>query len=135
MYRKPGTVFILTVAVLCAGVTFAPLGAFGQKMPRANVVTVEGATTTYHVTDMGGKQVVVNVPSQSMTDIRTKHQGSARPGSQSGQATGTIPAEVVAVDTQTNMVKVRTQAGQIIKLEMMADGIQIGEQLTLVVPQ
>lgn len=134
MYRKPDTIFILAAVVLCVGIAFAPIGAFGQ-MPRANVVTVEGATTTYHITDMGGKQLMVSVPSQSVADIRTNTRGAASLSRQSDQAAGTITAQVVAVDMQTNMVKVLTQAGQTIKLEMMADDVQIGEQLTLVVPR
>jgi len=134
MYRKLDTIFILAAVVLCAGIAFAPIGAFGQ-MPRANVVTVEGAATTYHVTDMGGRQLMVAVPSQSVSDIRTNTRDSASLSSQAGQTAGTIQAQVVAVDMQTNTVKVLTQAGQTIKLEMMADDVQIGEQLTLVVPR
>src|SRR5262245_635377 len=134
MQRRLGTIFVLAVGVLGAVITFAPPGAFGQ-MSRANVVTVEGATTTYHVTDMGGKSVMVDVPSQSVADIRTNSQGSASRNNPPGQATETVPAQVVAVDTQTNTVKVLTQAGQTIKLEMMAQDVQVGEQLMLVVPR
>jgi hypothetical protein len=42
---------------------------------------------------------------------------------------------VVAVDTLTNHVKVRTQAGQVIELETATKDRQIGEQLTLIIPR
>jgi hypothetical protein len=111
-----------------------PAAVFGQT-PRATVVTVEGATTTYRVQDMGGRLVEVEVPSRSLADIQTSSQGLASRRGQPERSAGTIPATVVAVDTLTNTVKVRTQAGQTIELAMPAKGLQIGEQLTLVVPR
>ena len=51
------------------------------------------------------------------------------------QVTGTVLATVVAVDTLTNRVKVRTQAGQVIELDTSAKDRQIGEQVTLIVPR
>jgi hypothetical protein len=99
------------------------------------VIAVEGAATTYHVEDMGGQMVTVEVPSQSLADIRTDVQRPASQRGQPGQSSATIVAKVVAVDTLTNTVKVRTQAGQTVELAMTARDIQIGESLTLVVPR
>ena len=108
--------------------------AFGQPL-RATVVHVEGAKQTWHVTDMHGKIVEVEVPSQSIVDIQTSQE--ERPGASgpSGQGTGTVLATVVAVDTLTNRVKVQTQAGQVIELDTPAKDRQIGEQVTLIVPR
>jgi hypothetical protein len=39
------------------------------------------------------------------------------------------------VDTLTNRVKVQTQVGQVIELEIVAKDRQIGEQVTLIVPR
>ena len=134
MHRKHCTMPILAVGVLCVGLMFAPARAFPQT-PRAKVVHIEGATTTYKIEDMGGKMIEVEVPSTSLTDLRTDPAGTASTSAQSGQATGTISAKVVAVDTQTNKVKVVTQAGQTVELEMATQGVQIGDQFTLVIPR
>jgi hypothetical protein len=98
------------------------------------VITVEGATTTYQVQDMGGRLVEVEVPSQSLADIQMSLPGPASGRGLSERSAGTISAQVVAVDTLANIVKVRTQVGQIIELAMPAKDLQIGERLTLVVP-
>ena len=108
--------------------------AFGQPL-RATVVHVEGAKQTWHVTDMHGKIVEVEVPSQSLVDIQTSQEERSGASGTSGQVTGTVRATVVAVDTLTNRVKVQTQAGQVIELETAAKDRQIGEQVTLIVPR
>jgi hypothetical protein len=113
---------------------FVPTGAFAQAT-RATIVAVEGAETTYQSQDMGGRMVQVEVPSQSLADIRTNSQSSARMSSPPESAGGTVQAHVVAVDTLNNRVKVQTQAGQTIALDMQARDIQIGEPLTLVIPR
>ena len=128
----PGTMCLL--GVVFAVTTLVSPSAFGQPL-RATVVHVEGAKQTWHVTDMHGKIVEVEVPSQSIVDIQTSKE--ERPGASgtSGQGTGTVLATVVAVDTLTNRVKVQTQAGQVIELETPAKDRQIGEQVTLIVPR
>ena len=134
MHRQscPGTMRLL--GVVFAVTTLVSPSAFGQPL-RATVVHVEGAKQTWHVTDMHGKIVEVEVPSQSLVDIQTSKE--ERPGASgpSGQGTGTVLATVVAVDTLTNRVKVQTQAGQVIELDTPAKGRQIGEQVTLIVPR
>ena len=128
----PGTMRLL--GVVFAVTTLVSPSAFGQPL-RATVVHVEGAKQTWHVTDMDGKIVEVEVPSQSVVDIQTSQE--ERPGASgtSGQDTGTVLATVVAVDTLTNRVKVQTQAGQVIELDTPAKDRQIGEQVTLIVPR
>ena len=124
--RLLGIVFVVTTLV-------AP-SAFGQPL-RATVLNVEGAERTWHVTDMNGKIVEVEVPSRSTIDIQTSKE--ERPGASgtSGQMTGTVLATVVAVDTLTNRVKVQTKAGQVVELETSAKDRRIGEQVTLIVPR
>jgi hypothetical protein len=98
------------------------------------VLTVEGATQTWHVTDRDGKIVEVDVPSQSIVDIQTSQEQRPRASSTAGPVTGTVQATVVAVDTLTNRVKVQTQAGQVIELATAAKDRQLGEQVTLTLP-
>ena len=120
MHRQswPGTMRLL--GVVFAVTTLVSPSAFGQPQPlRATVVHVEGAKQTWHVTDMHGKIVEVEVPSQSIVDIQTSQE--ERPGARgtAGPGTGTVLATVVAVDTLTNRVKVQTQAGQVIELDVL----------------
>jgi diaminopimelate epimerase len=134
MHRQswPGTLRLLGVVFTVT--TLVSPSAFGQPL-RATVVHVEGAAQTWHVTDRDGKIVEVQVPSRSIIDIQTRKE--ERPGASgtSGQGTGTVLATVVAVDTLTNRVKVQTQVGQVIELEIVAKDRQIGEQVTLIVPR
>jgi len=124
--RLLGGVFAVT--------TLLSSSAFGQPL-RATVVHVEGAKQTWHVTDMDGKIVEVDVPSQSIVDIQTSQVEQPGANGTSGPVTGTVLARVVAVDTLTNRVKVQTQAGQVIELDTPAKDRQIGEQVTLIVPR
>ena len=77
----------------------------------------------------------MHVPAQSLIDIQTSQE--ERPGASgpSEQVRGTVPATVVAVDTLTNHVKVRTQAGQVIELDTATQDRQIGDQVTLIIPR
>ena len=134
MHRQswPGTMRLL--GVVFAVTTLVSPSAFGQPL-RATVVHVEGAKQTWHVTDMDGKIVEVEVPSQSIVDIQTRKEDRPGASGTSGQVTGTVLATVVTVDRLTNRVKVQTQAGQVIELETPAKDRQIGEQVTLIVPR
>ena len=134
MYRQswPGTLRLL--GVVFAVTTLVSPSAFGQPL-RATVVKIEGAKQTWRVTDMHGKIVEVEVPSQSLVDIQTRKEERPSASGTSGQVTGTVLATVVAVDTLTNRVEVQTQAGQVIELETAAKDRQIGEQVTLIVPR
>ena len=134
MHRQswPGPLRLLGVVVTVT--TLVSPSAFGQPL-RATVVHVEGAAQTWHVTDRDGKMVEVQVPSRSIIDIQTRQEERPGVSGTSGQGTGTVLATVVAVDTLTNRVKVQTQVGQVIELEIVAKDRQIGEQVTLIVPR
>jgi len=134
MHRQSCPGIMRLLGVVFAVTTLVSPSAFGQPL-RATVVHVEGAKQTWHVTDMDGKIVEVEVPSQSIVDIQTSKE--ERPGASNtlGQVTGTVLATVVTVDRLTNRVKVQTQAGQVIELETPAKDRQIGEQVTLIVPR
>ena len=128
MMRLLGVVFAVTMLV-------SP-SAFGQPQPlRATVVHVEGAAQTWHVTDKDGKIIEVHVPAQSLIDIQITQAGQPGASGPSGPVRGTVPATVVAVDTLTNRVKVRTQEGQVIELDTATKDRQIGDEVTLIVPR
>ena len=67
--------------------------------PSATIVSVEGASTTYHTRDWNGKTVTVRVPSQSTADIRGK------------DAEGTVRGTITSVDPTSHRVRVRTSGG------------------------
>ncbi len=94
--------------------------------PSATIVSVEGASTTYHTRDWNGKTVTVRVPSQSAADIKGK------------DVEGNVRATVTAVDPTTHRVKVRTREGQTIVLEMAPDSLadlKVGDPLLFTVPK
>ena len=93
--------------------------------PSATIVSVEGASTTYHTRDWNGKPVTVRVPSQSVADIKGK------------DAEGTVQATVTAVDPASHRVKVRTSEGQTIVLAMAPGslaGLKPGDRFICTVP-
>jgi hypothetical protein len=94
--------------------------------PSATIVSVEGASTTYHTRDWNGKPVTVRVPSQSVTDIRGK------------DAEGTVQATVTAVDPASHRVKVRTSEGQTIVLAMAPGALaslKPGDRFIFTIPE
>src|SRR3989442_10994844 len=94
--------------------------------PRATIVSVEGASTTYRSRDWNGQSVTVRVPSQSAADIKGK------------DVEGNVRATVTAVDPTTHRVKVRTHEGQTIVLEMAPDSLanlKVGDPLLFTVPK
>ena len=122
------------LGVVVAVILLVAPRAFGQQPLRATVVHVEGVPDTWRVTDKDGKIVEVHVPAQSLIAIQTSQE--ERPGA-SGTAEPvreTVPATVVAVDTLTNRIKVQTQAGQVIELDTATKDLQIGDQVTLIIP-
>ena len=113
--------------VRCLWVALVIVGTISTAAdePSATIVAIEGATTTYHSIDRGGKVVTVQVPSQSAADIR------------GADAQGQVHATVTAIDTTTHQVKVQTPAGQRIVLAMPSAAlrsIQIGDPFTFTVP-
>ena len=88
-------------------------------------MAVEGASTTYRLTDYNGQVVTALVPSQSSTDIQRQSTAA------------TVHVTLASVDQATNQVKVVTRAGQILVLEMAPEalrGMQIGDTFQLVLP-
>ena len=121
---------VILVVALCLFGLVPPLGRAAEKaalrLPSARLVAVEGASTTYRLKDYDGKVVTALVPAQSTVDI------------QGWSADGTVRATLAAVDRTTNQVKVVTQAGQTLVLEVAPEdlkGIQIGDTFDLLVPQ
>jgi hypothetical protein len=97
------------------------------QAPRAKIVSVEGAATTYQLEDIHGDLVTADVPSQSTADIKLSNPDQR-----------TVEGKVIALDGQTNQVKVHTRAGQTLVLEMdprALRGLRLGDTFTLAVPQ
>jgi hypothetical protein len=110
---------VIATSMVCA-INAAP------TQPVATIVSVEGATTTYHSQDWNGQTVTVQVPSQSSADIKGR------------DAQGIVRATVTAVDTTTNRVKVHTPEGQTIVLAMSPaslTSLQVGDTLTFALPE
>ena len=96
-----------------------------SPLPAARLVAVEGASITYRLKDYDGKVVTVVVPAQSTVDIQGR------------SADGTVRATLATVDGATHRVKVVTQAGQVLVLELAPEtlqGMQIGATVELIVP-
>ena len=94
--------------------------------PSATIVSVEGASTTYHTRDWNGKTVTVRVPSQSAAAIRGK------------DAEGTVRAIITAVDPASHQVKVRTSENQTIVLAMAPGslaGLKRGDLFIFAIPE
>ena len=94
--------------------------------PSATIVSVEGASTTYHTRDWNGKPVTVRLPSQSVADIRGK------------DTEGTVRATVTAVEPASHRVKVRTSEGQTIVLAMAPGsvaGLKPGDRFIFTIPE
>jgi translation elongation factor EF-1alpha len=111
---------LLLATVLVGAVNAAPAQAV------ATIVSVEGATTTYHSQDQDGQTVTVQVPSHSSADIKVSDRQ------------GSVHATVIAVDTTINRVTVRTSEGQTIVLEMSPASLtsmQVGDLFTFTLPE
>jgi hypothetical protein len=126
MSHKSSRTLVATVGCLliATSMVFAVNEAPGQ--PVATIVSVEGATTTYHSQDWNGQTVTVQVPSQSSADIKGR------------DAQGIVRATVTAVDTTVNRVKVHTPEGQTIVLDMSPASLtsmQVGDSFTFMLSE
>ena len=83
-----------------------------RPIPAAELVAVEGASTTYHLTDYNGRTVTAVVPSHSIADIRDSNSD------------GIIHATLTAIDAANNRAKVKTQAGQTLVLAVRPADMQ-----------
>src|SRR5437773_12305409 len=71
-----------------------------KSLPSAQLLAVEGASSTFHLIDYDGRVITAVVPSQSSTDI------------QPSSSDNTVQATLASVDAATNRAKVVTQQGQ-----------------------
>ena len=128
MYPKLRITFVLALSVLFSMVPFVfAAGGTAGPLPRATVVWPEDTPTTYYIRDMGGHMLTVEVPSLGSPEVRV-----------SNPAQGTVDATVMAVDVRTNQVRVRTQEGQTLVLNLSPEavmGMRVGDQFTLVIAQ
>ena len=114
-------IFLLVITSMVCAANEAP-----GPPPAATIVSVEGATTTYHSQDWNGQTVTVQVPSHASADIKGT------------DAQGIVHATVTAVDTTTNRVKVHTPEGQTIVLDMSPASLtsmQVGDPFAFTVPE
>jgi hypothetical protein len=120
------SIIVVTVGFLLVATAMVFAGNEAPGQPVATIVSVEGATTTYHSQDWDGQTVTVQVPSQSSADIKGR------------DAQGIVHATVSAVDTTINRVKVHTPDGQTIVLDMSPASLtsmQVGDPLTFTMPE
>jgi hypothetical protein len=118
--------FVLSILCIVVPLGLAVDQAAGQPS-RAKIVTVEGATTTYQVEGMHGQTVTVDIPSNTVAEVKL-----------SDPTQGTVQGKVVALDGETNRVKVHTQAGQMVVLEVPHDTVmrtRLGDTFILAVPR
>jgi hypothetical protein len=119
---------VVTVAVLWAVTSLGCADRAAPPQPSApvaTIVSVEGASTTYHTRDWNGKRVTVRVPSQSVADIKDK------------DADGTVRGTITSVDPVSQRVRVRTSEGQTIVLAMAPEalaGLKAGDRFIFTVP-
>lgn len=114
----------IALAIGCASKAAPPPSA--SSAPSATIVSVQGASTTYHTRDWNGQSVTVRVPSQSSADIKgMETQGSVR-------------ATVTAIDPTVNQVQVRTSEGQTVVLAMAPatrKDLRVGDPVLFTVPK
>jgi len=126
MSHTSSRTLVVTVGCLLIATSMVCAVNEAPTQPVATIVSVEGATTTYHSQDWNGQMVTVQVPSQSSADIKGR------------DAQGIVRATVTAVDTTINRVKVHTPEGQTIVLAMSPTsltGMQVGDSLTFTLPE
>lgn len=117
---------VITVGFLWMATSLGCSSLLAPTEPRATIVSVEGASTTYHSRDWNGQTVSVRVPSQSAADIKGK------------DVEGNVRATVTAVNPTAHRVKVRTREGQTIVLDMAPAtlaGLKVGDPLLFTAPK
>ena len=126
MSHNSSRTLVVTVGCLLIATSMVFAVNAVPTQPVATIVSVEGATTTYHSQDWNGQTVTVQVPSQSSADIKGR------------DAQGIVHATVTAVDTTINRVKVHTPEGQTIVLDMSPASLtsmQVGDPFTFTIPE
>ena len=114
-----GVLFGVASLIQAASNTAAP-------PPSAAIVSPQD-TTTYHVRDMDGRIVTVQVPSMASPNFKVSNPDE-----------GTVRATVKAIDGEKNQVRVQTQAGQMLVLYLSPESVvslRVGDEFTLQVAQ
>jgi len=127
MYPKFRIIFVLAFGVLVSMATFVWAAPIPGWLPSATVVSPADTPTTYHIRDMDGRMLTVEVPSLGSPDVRL-----------SDPRQGTVMATVMAIDGQTNQARVRTQEGQTLVLNLSPEavmGMRVGDRFTLSIAQ
>lgn len=127
MQRKLRITFIWVFGVLASMTTCVWAAHTPGQLPSAMVVSPEGTTTIYHIRDMGGRMLTVEMPALASPDVRV-----------SDPIQGTVAATVMAVDARTHQARVRTHEGQILALNLSPEtvmGMRVGDQFTLSIAQ
>src|SRR4029450_2948888 len=125
MSYKSSITLVVTIGSLLMATSMVFAVNAVPTQPVATIVSVEGATTTYHSQDWNGQTVTVQVPSQASADIKGR------------DAQGIVHATVTAVDTTINRVKVHTPEGQTIVLDMSSASLrsrQVGAAFPFTIP-
>lgn len=138
MHSRPGSTLGSAVGILCLTATLAFAADQTSSPPTAQIVEVQGATKTVQSRDMRGQLVEVAVPSNEVSDVRTGGTSPAGPSAPAGAPGQTVTAKVIGIDLTTNTATVQTQLNQTLRLQLPAStlgSMQMGEQLTLVVPR
>lgn len=79
MSHKSSITLVVTVGFLLLATAMVGAVNAAPAQPVATIVSVEGATTTYHSQDQDGQTVTVQVPSHSSADIKGRDaQGIVR---------------------------------------------------------
>src|SRR4029453_5851910 len=126
MSHKSSITLVVTVGCLLVATAMVCAVNAAPTKPVARIVSVEGATTTYHSQDWNGQTVTVQLPSQSSEDIKGR------------DAQGIVHATVSAVDTTIHPGEGQTPEGQTIVLDMSSASLtsmQVGDPLTFTVPE
>src|SRR5262249_59058649 len=98
-----------------------------EPLASATVEAPANPPTTYHIRDMHDNMLTVEVPALGSPDLRV-----------SDPVHGTVEATVMAIDGQTHQVRLRTQEGQTLVLDLPARavmGMRVGDQFTLSIAQ
>lgn len=94
-----------------------------EPLPSATVEAPASPPTTYHIRDMHDNMLTVDVPALGSPDLKV-----------SDPVRGTVMATVTAIDGQTHQVRLRTQEGQTLMLDLPPEtlmGMRVGDQFTL----
>ena len=98
-----------------------------EPLASATVEAPASPPTTYHIRDMHDNMLTVEVPALGSPGLRI-----------SDPVHGTVEATVTAIDGQTHQVRLRTQEGQTLMLNLPPEafmGMRVGDQFTLSITQ